>query len=432
MQPLAEKLLGRLATHEAVIGIVGLGYVGVPLAGAFAEAGFRVLGFDPDMERVERVNRGESYLKHIPDTTMVAIAERGEATTDFGRLGEADCVLVCVPTPLTRHREPDMSYIQSATASIAATLRRGQLVILESTTWPGTTREVVQPVLEAGGLRAGADFFLAYSPEREDPGNREFALGRIPKVVGGLTDDCLMVAEALYGNVAPTTVPVSSPDVAEATKLMENIFRAVNIAMVNELKLVFDRMGVDIWEVIEAAKSKPFGYMPFYPGPGMGGHCIPIDPFYLAWRARKFHTTARFIELAGEVNTAMADNVVRRLARALNDDGKALRGSRVLLLGVAYKPDIDDTRESPALRLLELLTYKGAIVEYHDPFVPALGDRRSVPLAGSALREYDAVFVVTDHHGVDYELVARHAPLVVDTRNVMAALEDVRARVVRA
>ena len=428
----AEQLQQRIKSREAVVGVVGLGYVGLPLSIGFVRAGFPVLGFDTDSQRVEQINRGEQVTQHIPRKAMQELARNGEATVDFARLGEADAVLICVPTPLDQHHQPDMSYVETAADAIAATLRKGQLVALESTTWPGTTRELLLPRLEASGLRAGEDFFLVYSPEREDPGNENYGMGDIPKVVGGHTDTCRDLAIALYESVVPRTIPVSSPETAEATKLMENIFRAVNIAMVNELKLVFDRMGVNIWEVVEAAATKPFGFMPFYPGPGMGGHCIPVDPFYLAWRAKEFNTTARFIELAGELNMAMTEHVGHRLLRALNDDSKAIRGSRILLLGVAYKRNVDDTRESPAGRLLELLEVKGARVSYHDPLVAEYHGRKSTPLTAKVLRDCDGVLIATDHDDVDYALVGEHAPLVVDTRNVMAALGDVKARVVRA
>ena len=428
----AEQLQQRIKSREAVVGVVGLGYVGLPLSIGFVRAGFPVLGFDTDSQRVEQVNRGEQVMRHIPRKAMQELARNGEATADFTRLGEADAVLVCVPTPLDQHHQPDMSYVETAANAIAATLRKGQLIALESTTWPGTTRELLLPRLEASGLRAGEDFFLVYSPEREDPGNKNYGMGDIPKVVGGHTDTCRDLAIALYESVVPRTIPVSSPETAEATKLMENIFRAVNIAMVNELKLVFDRMGVNIWEVVEAAATKPFGFMPFYPGPGMGGHCIPIDPFYLAWRAKEFNTTTRFIELAGELNMAMTEHVGHRLLRALNDDGRAIRGSHILLLGVAYKRNVDDTRESPAGRLLELLEVKGARVSYHDPLVAEYHGRKSTPLTAKVLRDCDGVLIATDHDDVDYALVGEHAPLVVDTRNVMAALGDVKARVVRA
>jgi UDP-N-acetyl-D-glucosamine dehydrogenase len=428
----AKQLRQCIESRKAIIGVVGLGYVGLPLSINFARAGFPVLGFDIDSLHVEQINRGEQVMRHIPRKAMQELARNGEATTNFTRLGEADAVLICVPTPLDQHHQPDMSYVETAADAIAATLRKGQLVALESTTWPGTTRELLLPRLEASSLHAGKDFFLVYSPEREDPGNANYEMSDIPKVVGGHTDTCRDLGVALYESVVPRAIPVSSPETAEATKLMENIFRAVNIAMVNELKLVFDRMGVNIWEVIEAAATKPFGFMPFYPGPGMGGHCIPVDPFYLAWRAKEFNTTARFIELAGELNMAMTEHVGHRLLRALNDDGKAIRGCHILVLGMAYKRNIDDTRESPGGRLLKLLEFKGARVSYYDPFVAEYHGHKSTPLTAETLRDCDGVLIATDHDDVDYALVGEHAPLVVDTRNVMAALDDVKARIIRA
>lgn len=439
--PQAAALMRLIEKRRAVVGVIGLGYVGLPLAVEFAKAGFPVLGFDLDETKVAKINAGKSFIKHIPAAAVRELSGRQNccATTDFGELPRADCVLICVPTPLTRHRDPDMSYIESTAAAIARYLRPGQLIVLESTTYPGTTREVLRPPLEAGGLKAGKDFFLAFSPEREDPGNPKFSTGTIPKVIGGLTPSCRDLAAALYGAVVPKTVLVSSPDAAEATKLLENIFRSINIALVNELKLVFDRMGINVWEVIRAASSKPFGYMPFYPGPGLGGHCIPIDPFYLTWRAHEFEIPTRFIELAGEINTSMPEHVVERLRRALNDGKKSLRGSRVFLLGVAYKRDVDDMRESPSLRLIELLIEEGAKVEYHDPYVRALPPTRryrykmkSVPLTAARLKACDAVLIATDHSSVDYRLVGRHARLVVDTRNAMAAAGRIKARVVLA
>ncbi|HOO78236.1 MAG TPA: nucleotide sugar dehydrogenase [bacterium] len=437
----AAALLRKIEDRKAVVGVIGLGYVGLPLAIEFARAGFPVVGFDLDRTKVAKINRGASFIKHISPAAVREISGRPDcrATDDFRLLKKADCILICVPTPLTSHREPDLSYIESTAAAIAAHLRPGQLVVLESTTYPGTTREVVRPPLEAGGLKAGVDFFLAFSPEREDPGNPDFSTGSIPKVVGGVGRECLRLARALYGAIVPRTVAVSSPDAAEATKLLENIFRSINIALVNELKVVFDRMGINIWEVIAAASSKPFGYMPFFPGPGLGGHCIPIDPFYLTWRAHEFEIPTRFIELAGEINTAMPEYVVDRLLHALNDESKSLRGSTVLLLGVAYKRDVDDMRESPSLRLIELLLEHGAKVRYHDPFVGTLPPTRkyryrlkSTPLTAARLKAADAVLIATDHSCVDYRLVGEAAALVVDTRNVMARVGKVKARVVRA
>src|SRR5205085_2646568 len=347
-------------------------YVGLPLVRSIAEQGFSVLGFDIDAAKIERLSRGESYIRHIGAESIAALRRSGRfaATGDFSRLAELDAIILCVPTPLTRHREPDLSFVERTTEALAPHLRRGQLVVLESTTYPGTTREIMRPILERSGLRSGRDFFLAYSPEREDPGNPELAVGNIPKVVGGDGLEALRLVRALYDTVAASTVPVSSLDTAEAVKLTENIFRAVNIALVNELKIVFEAMGIDVWEVIEAAKTKPFGYMPFYPGPGLGGHCIPIDPFYLTWKAREFNIATRFIELAGEINTAMPLRVVEKTVEALSErGGRALKSAKILILGVAYKKNVDDTRESPALTIMELLEKRGALIEFHDPFL---------------------------------------------------------------
>jgi UDP-N-acetyl-D-glucosamine dehydrogenase len=438
---LADTLLEKIHLRTARVGVIGLGYVGLPLAIEFAQAGFPVLGFDLDAKKVESIQAGRSYIRHISDERLQALS-RGkncDATADFSRLDEPDCILICVPTPLTKNREPDLSYIENTSTSIAARLRPGQLVVLESTTYPGTTREVVRPILERSGLQAGIDFFLAFSPEREDPGNPKFSTRTIPKVVGGLGETDLRLACALYDAIVPKTVPVSSPDVAEATKLLENIFRSVNIALVNELKVVLHRMGIDIWEVIQAASTKPFGFMPFYPGPGLGGHCIPIDPFYLTWRAREFEVATRFIELAGEINTSMPEYVVSRLIEALNDERKSLKGSRILLIGVAYKKDVDDDRESPSYRLMELLLRAGAEVDYHDPFVPRLHPGRkyqyqmeSVPLTAETLARYDAVLIATDHSPIDYALIGQHARLVIDTRNAMARVPTPKARIIKA
>ncbi|MCX6349693.1 MAG: nucleotide sugar dehydrogenase [Candidatus Aureabacteria bacterium] len=441
MNPTAAVLLKKIEKHSATVGVIGLGYVGLPLAIEFAKAGFPVLGFDTDAAKVRMVNAGKSYIKHIPAERVRELSGRKScrATTNAHDLTKADCILICVPTPLTRQREPDMTYIVSTTSTIAGRLRKGQLVVLESSTYPGTTREVVMPPLEKKGLKAGKDFFLAFSPEREDPGNPKYSTHSIPKVVGGLTPDCLKLAATLYSTIVPKVTEVSSPEAAEATKLLENIFRCVNIALVNELKIVFDRMGIDVWEVIEAAKSKPFGYMPFYPGPGLGGHCIPIDPFYLTWKAREFEIPTRFIELAGDINTAMPEYVLERLSRALNEEGRSLKGSRVLLIGAAYKKDVDDMRESPSLRLIELLRERGASVEYHDPFIPVLPPTRkyqykmkSVALSPKSLKETDVVLISTDHSSVDYGLIGEYARLVVDTRNAMARAGKAKARVVRA
>ncbi|MDX6750364.1 nucleotide sugar dehydrogenase [Geminicoccaceae bacterium 1502E] len=428
-EELEAALEARLAGRTARIGIVGMGYVGLPLMLAASEAGFHVLGFDIDAPKVENLNRGLSPLAHIGHERVADRRERGlfEATCDFARAAQCDALLLCVPTPLGRHHEPDLSFVEGTARSIAPHIRPGQLVVLESTTWPGTTREVLKPLLEAGGLVSGRDFFLAYSPEREDPGNRDFETARIPRVVGGDGEAALRLASALYRSFVCATVPVSSTDLAEAVKLTENIFRSVNIALVNELKTVFTAMGIDVFEVIEAAATKPFGYMPFRPGPGLGGHCIPIDPFYLTWRAREFGVRTRFVELAGEINTAMPAWVVARLAEALDArTGKGLNGARILLVGIAYKKNVDDMRESPALTVWRLLEARGALLSYHDPHVPvipptrehaALAGRRSVPLEAEALRQLDAALVITDHDAIDWSLLQRVVPLLVDTRN---------------
>lgn len=441
---LVPDLLQRIAARRFRVGIIGLGYVGLPLALAAAKAGFSVLGFDINAARVSELNAGRPGLAHIPQAELEAAlaADRFAATADLARLDEPDALIICVPTPLTRHREPDLGYITRTTEAIAARLRPGQLVVLESTTWPGTTQEVVKPILERTGLISGRDIFLAFSPEREDPGNASFGTASIPKVVGGDGEKALHLATALYGAFVVETVPVSSTAVAEAVKLTENIFRSVNIALVNELKQIYAAMGIDVWEVIEAAKTKPFGFMPFYPGPGLGGHCIPIDPFYLSWKAREYEIPARFIELAGEINTAMPRLVVEALARALDERlGRGLTGARILVLGAAYKKNVDDMRESPALRLMELLEQRGASVAYHDPHVPvipptrehaALAGRTSQPLTPEALAATDAVLVATDHDGVDYALIAAQAQLILDTRNVFARKGVAMDRVVKA
>ena len=425
MNDIAERLHQQIAQHDARVGIIGLGYVGVPLALALVEAGFRVLGFDTDDAKTEALNRGASYIEHIAAERVHAARDlaRLEATSDLGRLGEADAVLICVPTPLDANREPDMTAVRRSTEAVAASLRPGQLVILESTTYPGTCEELLLPILGAGGLVCGEQFFLAYSPEREDPGNPSFGTRTIPKVVGGVDEVSGDLAEALYSQAVVETVRVSSAATAEATKLLENIFRAVNIALVNELKLALEPMGIDIWEVLTAAETKPFGFMRFDPGPGWGGHCIPIDPFYFAWKARQHGITSRFIELAGQINLEMPLHVVARLRQALG--GAPLAGRRVLLLGLSYKPDVADPRESPAFEILSLLLDEGAEVDYHDPHVlvaPSmrswknLPPKRSVPLDAETVASYDGVILVTDHAAVDYDAVVRHARLVVDTR----------------
>jgi UDP-N-acetyl-D-glucosamine dehydrogenase len=436
-----DSLRKLIETKAARIGIIGLGYVGLPLARAFARGGYRVLGFDTDVEKVAQLDRGRSYIAHIPSESLTDMRSRGfEATDRFDRLSEDDVVIVCVPTPLTEAREPDLSYVTGSADAIAARLRPGQLVVLESTTYPGTTRLLVKPILESTGLKAGEDFFLAYSPEREDPGNARFSAPTIPKVVGGNDRQSADLAMALYGHVVIKVVPVSSTEVAEACKILENTYRAVNIALVNELKVLYDRMGIDVWEVIEAAKTKPFGFQPFYPGPGLGGHCIPIDPFYLTWAARKYGLTTRFIELAGEVNAAMPAYVVQKVIDGLNDHGKPAKGSRVTIIGLAYKKDVDDLRESPALEIIDLLRAKGADVNYHDPLIPRMPVTRhyphlcleSRPLAPEYLRSQDCVVIVTDHSAYDWEEIVAQAPLVVDARGATRGVPAPAGRVIRA
>ncbi|MGH7277943.1 MAG: nucleotide sugar dehydrogenase [Candidatus Rokuibacteriota bacterium] len=441
MSDALHLLRERIAKHDYTVGVVGLGYVGLPLVLRFGEVGFRVIGFDVDAGKVARLNRGESYIQHVAAPRVAALvkARTFEATADLSRLGEPDAVIICVPTPLTANREPDLRYVETTAESVARVLRRGQLVCLESTTYPGTTEEIVLPRLQAGGLRAGHDFFLAFSPEREDPGNPRFETATIPKVIGGVTPACLAVASALYAEAVKQVVPVVSTRVAEATKILENVYRAVNIALVNELKIAFDRMGIDVWDVIEAAKTKPFGFQPFYPGPGLGGHCIPIDPFYLTWKAREYGVATRFIELAGEINSAMPAYVVGRLVDALNERAKPLKGSRIVVLGVAYKKDTDDPRESPGLEILEMLRAKGADVDYSDPHIPRLPigrrhalDMASVALTEESLRRYDAAVLVTDHSALPYDLIARVGLLTVDARNAFRQRGFVSATIVRA
>jgi UDP-N-acetyl-D-glucosamine dehydrogenase len=443
-----NDLIELFNNRRAVVGVIGLGYVGLPLAATIAEAGFASVGFDTKTSKIEALRRGESYIRHVPAERLAKLVRTdppasGRAgvypSADYADLAKCDGILICVPTPLTDNREPDLSYVIATAEVVARHLRRGQLVVLESTTYPGTTDEVVRPILEQGGLRVGQDFHLAFSPEREDPNNRDFTTRTIPKLVGGITPECGRVAAALYGTVIERVVPVSSASVAEAAKLLENIYRSVNIALVNELKVLFERMGLNIWEIIDAAATKPFGFTPFFPGPGLGGHCIPIDPFYLTWRARQFELTTRFIELAGEVNLSMPAYVIERLADALNDRGHSLKGAHILVLGVAYKRDLDDDRESPAYKLMELLVRKHAEFSYHDPFVPVLQrsrrydfQLRSVPLTAEALAAADAVLIAADHTGVDYDFVVRHSRLVVDTRNATRHVREGRDRIVLA
>ena len=432
----------KIASQEAVVGIVGMGYVGLPLARTFGNAGFQIVAFDVDRKKVRLLNAGRSYIEHIPGSAVAGLVRSGRfrATTDLGELGEPDAILVCVPTPLSKTRDPDMSYVENTTRAIAKTLRRGQLVVLESTTYPGTTRDLVRPILEAaGGLKAGRDFSLAYSPEREDPGREDYTTETIPKLVGGYGPKCRRLATALYSAALAEVVPVKSCEIAEAAKIVENVYRCVNIAMVNELKMLFDKMGIDVWDVIDAAKTKPFGYQAFYPGPGLGGHCIPIDPFYLTWKARQYDEPTRFIELAGEINTDMPEYVINRLTAALNDHRKSVRGSSVLVLGLAYKKDVDDIRESPSIELIQRLKALGAKVDYNDPHVPRTHKGRehdlrmkSVPLTPARLKRYDVALIATDHSTYDYAMIVRHSKIVVDSRNATAGVRTGRRKIYKA
>ena len=439
---MSTPLENAIEDQSALIGVIGLGYVGLPLVRAFVEAGFRTIGYDVDQRKVDRLLAGESYIGHIDPAWIARCIAEGtfDPTADMSRLAEADVLLICVPTPLDDSRNPDLSHVESTTRQIARTLRKDQLVVLESTTYPGTTRGVMLPILAESGLAVGEDYFLAYSPEREDPGNPRFSAGGIAKVVGGIDDASRQLAEAVYRQAVAEVVPVSSCEVAEASKILENTYRSVNIALVNELKMLLDRMNIDVWEVIEAAKTKPFGYQAFYPGPGLGGHCIPIDPFYLSWVARKHGMSTRFIELAGEVNTSMPQYVVHRLVAALNEAGKPLKGSRVCILGVAYKKDVDDPRESPSFKLIELLTAGGAVLSYNDPHVPRLPrmrhhdvpDLASEPLTAEFLASQDCVLIATDHSDYDWDFIVRHAPLVIDTRNATKGVSEGREKIYKA
>ncbi|MCC7349680.1 MAG: nucleotide sugar dehydrogenase [Phycisphaerales bacterium] len=432
----------RFRSKSLTVGVMGLGYVGLPLLRAFFQGGLRVLGFDVDPAKIDQLKQGRNYLTHLGQdfAKTLAASDRFDATTDLGRLGEADAVIICLPTPLGKHLEPDLSFIRQAAADIAKTLRPGQLVVLESSTYPGTTREILLPVLSATGMRCGMDFFLAYSPEREDPGRRDYNTQSIPKLVGGIDAVSGELAEALYQQAIAKVIRVSSAEVAEAAKLLENIYRSVNIALVNEMKMVLDAMGINVWEVIEAAKTKPFGFQAFYPGPGLGGHCIPIDPFYLTWKAREVGMTTRFIELAGEVNQSMPGFVVQKLLLAFNQRKKSVNGSRILVLGLAYKPDVDDVRESPSFELIEQLEHLGAQVDYHDPHVPAThsmrrwGDigKKSVPLTPRTLGSYDCILIATHHSAIDWQQVADESQLIVDTRGAMRDVKGKRDHIVQA
>ena len=436
-----KELAARIEGRKAVVGIVGMGYVGLPLARTFCAAGFRCVGYDIDPSKIARLKAGKSYIKHIPSSTIAQMvrSKRFRATGKPADLRACDAILICVPTPLNKTRDPDMTYIVATCEMLTSVLRPGQLVVLESTTYPGTTREVVKPILERTGLKAERDFFLAFSPEREDPGRKDYTTETTPKVVGGLGPRSRRLATALYAGAIAKVVPVSSCEVAESAKILENVYRCVNIAMINELKVLFDRMGINVWEVIAAASTKPFGFQPFYPGPGLGGHCIPIDPFYLTWKAREFGTTTRFIELAGEINTSMPEYVVSKVGDALNRSRKSLNGSKVLVLGLAYKKDIDDLRESPSIELIERLRHHGAKVDYNDPLIPATHKQRehnlgmkSKPLSAAMLKSYDCVLISTDHTVYDYPWIVKNAKLVVDTRNATASCRTGRNKIVRA
>jgi UDP-N-acetyl-D-glucosamine dehydrogenase len=433
---LKDQLLGKIQDGSAVIGVVGLGYVGLPLAIEFAKAGYKVIGYDVSPRVIAMLSSGRSHIQDIPDADVAALVKAGrlEATSEAARLSEVDAVSIAVPTPLVKTRDPDMSFVDKATDTIASQCRPGTLVVLESTTYPGTTRELVAPKFEARGLTVGEDIFLAFSPERVDPGNEKYSTKNTPKVVGGITANCAEVATALYRTCIDIVVPVSSPEVAELVKLLENTFRSVNIALVNETAIVCERLGVNVWEVIDAAATKPFGFMKFTPGPGIGGHCIPLDPHYLAWKMRTLNYKTRFIDLASEINSQMPDYVVEKVAHALNDAKKSVNGSRVLVVGVAYKKNIDDIRESPALDVIRLLEGRGATVAYHDPFIPKFRedgrDRTSVPMNAAELKRADAVVIVTDHTSIDYQLIVDQAAVVVDTRNATAGVRNPTARIV--
>jgi UDP-N-acetyl-D-glucosamine dehydrogenase len=440
-----NELKQKILSRQAWVGVIGLGYVGLPLVLRFVQKGFRVLGFDTDPQKVASLNAGHSYIQHIPSDQIAASLERDNAgpgfaaTSNLDRLGEPDVLLICVPTPLNRHREPYLDFVEQSARAIAKTLRRGQMISLESTTYPGTTDEIVLPVLASSGMQVGKDFFLVFSPEREDPGNATYGVQNTPKVVGGITEGCLRAGETLYSQIISQVIPVSSTRAAEMTKLLENIYRAVNIALVNELKMLCLRMEVDIYEVIDAAKTKPFGFQAFYPGPGLGGHCIPIDPFYLTWKAREYDFSTRFIELAGEINTHMPYFVVDRTVLALGEHQKSMKGARILVVGIAYKKDVDDMRESPSLKIIDLLQKQGARVDYHDPYIPRMPETRrykfdmqSVPLTAENLASYDALLIVTDHTCVDYAFILKHALLVVDTRNAFASRHLQSPKVIKA
>jgi UDP-N-acetyl-D-glucosamine dehydrogenase len=442
-----DRFLSKQAFIQAIdkrtarVGIVGMGYVGLPLMRTFCKAGFTCLGFDVDAQKIKKLNAGQSYIEHIPSEMIDGFLreKRFSASSDPASLRACDAILICVPTPLSKSRDPDMTYVESTAYQLADQLRRGQLIVLESTTYPGTTRELLKPILDNSGLKVERDYYLAYSPEREDPGRADFTTETITKVVGGYGPNSLAIGKALYGAAISKVHPVKSCDAAEACKIVENVYRCVNIAMVNELKMLFDKMDIDVWEVIGAAATKPFGFQPFYPGPGLGGHCIPIDPFYLSWKARLHEMATRFIELAGEVNTAMPDYVIAKLTHALNERKKAVKGSKILVLGLAYKKDVDDLRESPSIHLIEKLKALGAKVDYNDPHIPKTPKQRehnlgmtSKPLSARMLSSYDCVLIATDHSSYDYDSIVQHAKLIVDTRNATAKVRKGRNKIVKA
>ncbi len=439
---MSEKLETAIKEKKATVGVVGLGYVGLPLIQAFIAAGFRTMGFDVDQTKVDRLMAGESYIGHIPSEWISDCinSDKFVPTADMTRLSEPDAILICVPTPLSGSRDPDLTYVEATARQIAEALRPGQLIVLESTTYPGTTRDVLKPILESKGLTVGKDFFLAYSPEREDPGNPQFAASTIPKVVGAGDETSLSLARDLYTHAVVEVVPVRTCEVAEACKILENTYRAVNIAMVNELKMLFARMDIDVWDVIDAAKTKPFGFQAFYPGPGLGGHCIPIDPFYLTWVARNYGLSTRFIELAGEINQKMPEYVIEQLMEILNQQGKPVKGSKIALLGVAYKKDVDDPRESPSFELIDMLIQRGAVLTYNDPHVPTLPkmrghnvpDMSSSDLTPEYLADQDCVLIATDHTAYDYGFIVKHSPLIIDTRNATKDVKQGREKIHKA
>lgn len=438
-----KTLLDKITANKALIGVVGLGYVGLPLVREFTRGGAKVLGFDVDGAKIKALHAGKSYIEHIPSKVVKDMIKTGRfsATTDFKKLSKPDCILICVPTPLSKMREPDLRYVEATARAISKVLRKGQLIVLESTTYPGTTREVMLPILEESGLKVGKDFYLAFSPEREDPGRKDYSTKTIPKVVGGYDKNSLAASVACYKIAIDTVVPVDSCEAAEACKILENTYRCVNIALVNELKILFDRMDIDVWEVIRAAATKPFGFTAFYPGPGLGGHCIPIDPFYLSWKAREYGMATRFIELAGEINVSMPEFVINKTTEALNDKSKAVKGSKILILGLAYKKDIDDDRESPSYELIELLMKKGARVDYNDPHCPIipktrghahLAGTKSKKLSPKMIASYDAVLISTDHSSYDYQMIVDSAQIVIDTRNATKGTKHGKNKIVKA